>query len=84
MTTALHSVCRDCAAAPSSAGSGEVTRCPKCGSRRLFQHHSWRARWSRIEVDVLPVMPPDRDVDRMAEAARGAIGAVLDEPLVDA
>ena len=38
MTTALHSVCRDCAAAPSSAGSGEVTRCPKCGSRRLFRH----------------------------------------------
>lgn len=34
MTTALHSVCRDCAAAL----PGEVTRCPKCGSRRLFRH----------------------------------------------
>ncbi|WP_395457699.1 DNA polymerase IV (plasmid) [Azospirillum melinis] len=38
MTTALHSVCRDCAAALPGAGSGDVTRCPKCGSRRLFRH----------------------------------------------
>ncbi|PWC73799.1 DNA polymerase IV [Azospirillum sp. TSH100] len=38
MNAPPHSVCRDCAAAPPSAGSGEVTRCPKCGSRRLFRH----------------------------------------------
>ncbi|CAO3439079.1 DNA polymerase IV [Azospirillum endophyticum] len=36
--SAQHSVCRDCAAALPGAGSGEMTRCPKCGSRRLFRH----------------------------------------------
>ncbi|MBK1842113.1 DNA polymerase IV [Azospirillum sp. YIM B02556] len=36
--SAQHSVCRDCAAALPGVGPGEMTRCPKCGSRRLFRH----------------------------------------------
>jgi 1-acyl-sn-glycerol-3-phosphate acyltransferase len=58
------------------------------GSRRLFDHHQWLPRWSPIAVQVLPPLHPDGTgpdaVERLREAARGAIAGHVDEPLVEA